>query len=139
MSVACRGGLVDIGLPVFHPPHDVFVAHRDEILLQTRARSAHGGCANGLPFGRPPGVPDSDLKKLETTKNYFEFSRPERPAFDVLFMCEPLAPLVTLDFPFDFSLFSLLFPLPSLLDHDLLCLPLPDDCLPVLLRALQSR
>ena len=35
--------------------------------------------------------------------------------------------------------FSLLLPLPSLLDHDLLCLPLPDDCLPVFLRALQSR
>ena len=36
-------------------------------------------------------------------------------------------------------LLSLLFSLPSLLDHDLLCLPLPDDCLPVLLRAMQSR
>ena len=59
----------------------------------------------------------------------------ERPAFDVLPFCEPLAPLVPLDFP----LFSLLLPLPSLLDHDLLCLPLPDDCLPVFLRALQSR
>ena len=29
--------------------------------------------------------------------------------------------------------------LPSLLDHDVLCVPLPEDCLPVLLRALQSR
>ena len=53
----------------------------------------------------------------------------ERPVFDVLPLCEPLAPLLPLDFP----LFS------SLLDHDLLCLPLPDDCLPVFLRALQSR
>ena len=40
--------------------------------------------------------------------------------------------------PLDFTFFSLLFPLPSLLDHDLLCLPLSNDCLPVLLRALQS-
>ena len=69
-------------------------------------------------------------------------------------LCDPLAPLVPLencqcrflsfwmeplDFPFDFSLLSLLFPLPSLLDHDRLCLPLPDECLPMLLRALQSR
>ena len=67
----------------------------------------------------------------------FEFSRPERPAFDVLPLCEPLAPwfalLVPLDFPLDFDLVSLLVPLPenegSLLDHDLLCLPLPYDCL----------
>ena len=48
-------------------------------------------------------------------------------------LCKPLAPwfelLVPLDFPLDFLLFSLLFPLSSLLDHDLLCLPLPDDCL----------
>ena len=52
-------------------------------------------------------------------------------------LCKPLSPwfelLVPLDFPLDFLLFSLLLPLPdnegSLLDHDLLCLPLPDDCL----------
>ena len=44
-------------------------------------------------------------------------------------MCEPLEPVV----PLDFLLFFLLLPLPSLLDHDLLCLPLPDDCLPVCL------
>ena len=35
--------------------------------------------------------------------------------------------------------YSPFFRLPSLLDHDLLCLPLPDDCLPLRLRALQSR
>ena len=50
---------------------------------------------------------------------------------------------VLLGFPLDFPLFALLLPLPenegSLLDHDLLCLPLPYDCLPVILRALQSR
>ena len=34
-------------------------------------------------------------------------------------------------------LYSILYP--SLLDHDLLCLPLPDDCFPVLLCALQPR
>ena len=63
--------------------------------------------------------------------------------FDVLPLCTPLAPwfalLVPLDFPLDIHLFSLLLHLPSLLDHDLLCLPLPDVCLPVFLRALQSR
>ena len=69
----------------------------------------------------------------------FEFSRPERPVFDVLPLCEPLARLAPLDLPLDFPLFSSLFPLPSLLDHHLLCLPLSDDCLPVPLRALQSR
>ena len=77
----------------------------------------------------------------------FEFSRPQRPAFDVLLLCTPLAPwfalLFPFDFPLDFSLLSLLLPLPenagSLLDHDLLSLPLPYDCLPVPLRALQSR
>ena len=39
--------------------------------------------------------------------------------------------------------FSLLLPLleieSPLVDHDLLCLPLPDVCLPMFLRALQSR
>ena len=77
----------------------------------------------------------------------FEFSRPERPAFDVLPLCTPSAPrfafLVPLDFPLGFPLSSLLLPLPvfedSLLDHDLIYLPLPYDCLPVPLRALQSR
>ena len=42
------------------------------------------------------------------------FSRPERPAFDVLPLCTPLAPwfalLVSLGFPLDFPLFSLLLP-----------------------------
>ena len=47
--------------------------------------------------------------------------------FDVLPLYNPLAHLVLLDFS-----------LPSLLDHDSLCLPLPDDCLTVLLRALQT-
>ena len=42
-------------------------------------------------------------------------------------------------FLFDFSIIFLLFPWPSLLDHDLLCWPLPDECLPLPLRALQSR
>ena len=48
----------------------------------------------------------------------FEFSRPERPVSDVLPLCEPLAPLVPVDFPldlpfFDFSLvlFTLTFAL----------------------------
>ena len=56
-------------------------------------------------------------------------------------LCEPLAPrfalLVPLDCPLDFpfSLFTLAFAL----TQDLLCLPLPDDCLSVLLCALQSR
>ena len=54
-----------------------------------------------------------------------------------------IAPLVPLDFHLDFPLSSLLFPLPVieglLLDHDLPWLPLPDDCLPVFLIALQSR
>ena len=63
------------------------------------------------------------------------FSRPDKPVFEVLPLYEPRAPL---DFPLDFSLLSLLFPLPSLLDHDLLCSPLPDDCLPLPLRAVQS-
>ena len=79
---------------------------------------------------------DSCVSELASV---FEFSRPERPVFDVLPLCEPLAPLVPLDFPSDFPLFYLLLPLPSLLDHDLLCLPLPDDSLLVFLRALQSR
>ena len=71
----------------------------------------------------------------------FAFSRPERPAFDVLPLCTLLAPLVPSDFPLGFPLFSLLLPLPGvpLLDHDLLFLPLPDDCLPVPLRPVQSR
>ena len=41
--------------------------------------------------------------------------------------------LVPLDVPLDFDVLSSLVPLPenegSLLDHDLLCLPLPYDCL----------
>ena len=48
-----------------------------------------------------------------------------------------------LDFPLDVPLFSLLLPLlenqGSLLDHNLPCLPLPYECLLVLLRALHSR
>ena len=44
----------------------------------------------------------------------FEFSRPERPAFDVSPLCTPLAPwfalLVPLDFPLDFPVLSLLLP-----------------------------
>ena len=36
----------------------------------------------------------------------FEFSRRERPVFDVSPLCEPLAPLVPLIFPLDFPLFS---------------------------------
>ena len=38
------------------------------------------------------------------------FSRPERPVFDVLPLCEPLAPLVPSDLALDFPLLSLLFP-----------------------------
>ena len=68
------------------------------------------------------------------------------PVFSVLPLPEPLetwvAPSVPLDFPLDSPLFSLPFPLPviedSLLDHDLLCLPLPYDCVPLFLLALQS-
>ena len=40
----------------------------------------------------------------------FEFSRPEWPVFVFLPLCEPLAPLVPLNFPLDFPLFSLLLP-----------------------------
>ena len=66
----------------------------------------------------------------------FEFSRPERPAFDVC-PCVNLGHLGShfwfpLLFLRVFRCFSLLFQLPSLLDHDLLCMPLPHDCLPVL-------
>ena len=54
----------------------------------------------------------------------FEFSRPEKAFFEVLPLCEPLAPwialLVPLDFPLNFPLFSSFSHLPSLLDHDLL-------------------
>ena len=57
----------------------------------------------------------------------FTFSRPEIPVFDVLLLHEPLAPLDPVDCSLGFPLLSLLFPLPSLVDHDLLCLPLPDD------------
>ena len=77
----------------------------------------------------------------------FEFSSTDRPIHDVFPLSTPLAPLfahlVPLDFPLDFPLFSLLLPLPeyegSLFDHDLLCLPLSYDCLPVPLCALQTR
>ena len=67
------------------------------------------------------------------------FSRPDRPVFEVLPLYEALVPMEPLDFPLDILHFLFLCPLPSLLDHDLLCLPLPDDCLPLPLRALQSR
>ena len=50
----------------------------------------------------------------------FEFSRPERPIFEVLPLCEPLAPLVPLDCPLIFPQFSSLVPLSSHLDDDLL-------------------
>ena len=51
-----------------------------------------------------------------------------------------MAPLEPLYFPFDFHFITLLFPLPSLLDPDLLLfLPVPDYCLPLPLRALQAR
>ena len=63
------------------------------------------------------------------------FSRPDKPVFEVLPLYEPLEPLepadLPLDMPLDFPLLSVFFPLPSLLDHDLRCLPLPDDCLPL--------
>ena len=74
---------------------------------------------------------------------FLSFQKPEVPVFDVLPLPDPLAPLDPLKCPFDFPLFSLLIPLPeiqdSLLDHDLLWLPLPDDCLLVFLLAMQSR
>ena len=84
---------------------------------------------------------------MSEVASVFELSRPGRPAFDVLPLCTPLAPWfafwVSLAFPLDFPLFYLFSPLPgfedSLLDHDLLCLPLPYDCMPVPLRASQSR
>ena len=90
---------------------------------------------NPVPFALIP-----EFSELVTD---FKFSRPEIPVFEVLPLPETLAPLDPLDCPLNFPLFSLLVPLPviegSLLDHDLLSLPLPDDCLPVFLLALQSR
>ena len=69
----------------------------------------------------------------------FEFSRPERPVFDVFALVTTFGTFGSfgLSFGFPLDLFTLAFALT--LDHDLLCLPLPDDCLLVLLRALQFR
>ena len=86
-----------------------------------------------------PGLPSlSPILSFQDLRDQF---------FDVFPLCTPFAPwfklLVPLDFPLNFPLFTLLLPVAEceglLWDHDLLCMPLPYDCLPVLLRALQSR
>ena len=46
----------------------------------------------------------------------------DEPAIELSPLFEPLGPLTPLDVPSVFPLFSLLLPLPSLLDHDMLSL-----------------
>ena len=46
----------------------------------------------------------------------------DKPVIELSPLFEPLAPLTPLDVPSVFPLFSLLLPLPSLLDHDMLSL-----------------
>ena len=67
------------------------------------------------------------IPKFSELVSVFGVSRPDKPVFEVLPLYEPLAPL---DFLKDFPslLPSLLFPLPALLDHDLLCMVLRDHC-----------
>ena len=94
--------------------------HQNSDHNSIRHRSNHHSRKNvrGICLCRFPNVRAQDLRD---------------PLSMFLPLCTPLAPwfalLVPLDVPLDFPLISLLLPLPgfddSLLDHDLLCLPLP--------------
>ena len=120
--------------PSFHPTELQSPLHSSKLQPSSiRQDSIHHESMNGQcdMFAQIPEFPNLSLiSSFQDLRDQFSMFYP---------LCEPLAPLVPLDFPLNFPLFSLLFPLSSLMDHDLLCLPLPDDCLPVLFRASQSR